>query len=72
MWEGGVAEFGVWSLVINQGAAIGEAVFSRLASIDTVCRPLHPLHLPAFLASRPEQLVEASPNMDGAASCHIC
>ena len=46
VWEGKVAEFGVWSLVINQGAAIGEAVFSRLASIDTVCGPLHPL--PAF------------------------
>ena len=26
---------------------------------------------PSILASRPEQLVEASPNMDGAASCHI-
>ena len=54
MWEEGeVAEFGVWSLVINQGAAIGEAVFSRLASIDTVCGPLHPLPLPAYHASSP-------------------
>ena len=53
VWEEGeVAEFGVWSLVINQGAAIGEAVFSRLASIDTVCGPLHPLHA-AFHASSP-------------------